>query len=318
MPSEVLGPHGIISVNNPLLQSLSLTTDLRCSREKGACKVDLSSLGQLQSLCWKAPNVYHFKALSDAIKRNSERLKKLELDFVDWPMLLEDLGLVGSDQDDGPQSSCASIVFGLTGQSPQLIFPAIRELSLTQVPLVAEMAGAINFDTLRSLTLRRCPSWDRFLTRVTERVTESGLLIRLKSLEIYECDNVTSGWGYGTIGRFLEAFDGLEELFIAYPGPEDTRGLWDHVTRHQATLTKFVHHQREVNIDDESPHYEKLQDLSDLALLTRDLRQMKEDPSTNPLSMLDLEFLGLCCVPERLVRNSNSGGFSITANQNAN
>ncbi len=304
VPSEVLGPCGIISVNNPLLRSLSLTTDFGCSREKEECKVALSSLGQLQNLCWRAPNADHVKTLFDVLKRNSERLQKLELDFVDWPTLRERLGLLGGNQDDGPQNACASFVFGLTRQPPQLIFQAIRELSLTQVPLVAEMAHVINFGTLRSLTMRRCPSWDRFLAHVTERVTESGLLIQLKTLEIYACDDVTCELGYGTIGDFLDTFDGLEELFISHAGPKKTRRLWNHVIRHQATLTKFVHHQRSRNVDDESPHFTKDHDLSDLGMNSRDWRLMEEDPSQNPLATLDLDFLGLCCVPDRLVKNS--------------
>ena len=319
VPSEVLGPSGIISVNNPLLRSLSLITDFSCSGEKEECKVDLSSLDHLQNLCWRAPSAYHVKTLFDAIERNSERLQKLELDFVDWPTLRQSLGLLGGNRDDGPQSAFASfpVVFGLTRQPPQLIFQAIRELSFTQVPLVAEMAHAINLDTLRSLTMRRCPAWDLFLAHVTERVTESGLPIQLKTLEIYATDDVTCGWGYSTIGNFLDAFDGLEQLFVAHPGPRKPRRFWNHVTRHQATLTKFVHHQRSRDFDDGSPHITKGHDLSNIGMNTRDWRLMEEDPSQNPLATLNLDFLGLCCAPERLVGNGELLGRSVNADHNS-
>lgn len=260
--------------------------------------MDLSSLGQLQSLCWKAPSIGHLETLSDAIKGNSERLQKLELDFVDWQRV-RNLDFPYTEEEDDAQYFCAVDVFGLTTgmQPPQPIFPTIRELSLTQVPVVAEMARAINFDTLTSLTLRRCPGWDKLLASVTEL----GLPIRLRKLEIYDCNNAPGGWGHETLGDFVGAFDGLEELFITEPGPEYTLELWDRVTRHQATLRKFVYHQRMVDLDD-SPDYEKLQDNPYvLALVPGELRRMKEDPSQNPLATLDLDFLGLCCLPERLV-----------------
>jgi hypothetical protein len=234
--------------------------------------------------------------LSLAIERNSERLQNLELDFVNWPILQDDLGYESDDGDAAQKVVCREL-FGLTEQPPLPIFPAIRELSLTQVPLVAAMARAINFDTLRSLTLRTCPDWHKFLTEAMEL----DLPTRLKRLEIQDCDN-GSFLGYDVIYDFLATFQGLEELFVSYMGPEPTLQLWNQVILHHATLKRLVHHQRTVNLDDESPYFEEMKDLPDLAILSEEIREIKGDPSQNPLARLDLDFIGLCCIPERLVR----------------
>jgi hypothetical protein len=295
VPSEVLGPCGIVSLNNPLLRSLSLATDSTCHHDDlGECRIDLSSLGQLQSLSWKGPEAEHLDTLSRAIERNSEQLQKLELDFVSWRRLLNSFGYFESDEEEDERQSFA--LFGLTRQAPRLIFPMIRELALSQVPLVAEMARAINFDTLRSLTLRMCPGSDDFLANVTEL----GISIRLKKLEVCG-DQGSLGLSRENLEDFIGAFDGLEELFVTESGPENTLGLWKQVARHQATLKKFAHHQMTVEVDDQFSRFVRPRDLPDLGLLPQEFRRLKEDPSQSPLATLGLEFLGLCCVPERLV-----------------
>lgn len=43
-------------------------------------------------------------------------------------------------------------------------------------------------------------------------------------------------------------------------------------------------------------------DFWELGLFEEELWGIEEDPSMNPLAELELEFLGLCCSPKRLVR----------------
>ena len=43
-------------------------------------------------------------------------------------------------------------------------------------------------------------------------------------------------------------------------------------------------------------------DFWELGLFEEELCVIEEDSSMNPLAELELEFLGLCCSPERLVR----------------
>ncbi|KAK3896511.1 AAA family ATPase, partial [Staphylotrichum tortipilum] len=191
-------------------------------------------------------------------------------------------------------------LFGLTAQSPQpIIFPAISTLSLTGVPLTAAMAHALGFNTLWSLRIRECPGWREFLTRVAE----AGLPVRLKTFEICDRDgqDPDSGLGHTVIGDFLGAFEGLEELFISHHGPEHVLELWRRVAHHRATLKNFVYHRRAVSVKQgafSSPLYPH--DVPDLGVLSEDVCRMEEDPMKNPLATLDLNFMGLCCVPQRL------------------
>lgn len=301
IPSDILGANGIIPLKQTLLESLSLTTDSTCDQSYDAdCDIELSSFCKLQSLSWRAPNAVNIEALSVVIPKNSAHLQKLELDFVNWPELRDSLALYSDDEDENDitaENYFAAQVLRLNIRSPRILLPAIRVLSLSQVPLVAEMASAINFDTVASLTLRSCPAWDKFLGRVLEL----NLPIKLRALEIQESDDVASGWGEHILASFLDAFEGLEELSISHLGPTDAIELWDHTIHHQTTLKRFVYHQRIINIDDESSNLEEEEDFPYLTILGPSMQRIRENPLQNPLARLDLECIGLACIPGRLV-----------------
>ncbi|KAM5357024.1 hypothetical protein ACJZ2D_016690 [Fusarium nematophilum] len=301
VPPEILGVNGVVPLQQPSLHSLSLITDPTCRNYHDAeCEIDLSSFCKLQNLSWRGPNSDNLDALTVALRSNSTHLRKLELDFVNWPELREYLGYFSDDEDDmdGIRETdyFAYAVLGLNKRSPRPLFPIIRVLFLSQVPLSAAMAHAFNFDTLASLTLRMCPNWDRFVGRVMQLNHP----IKLKKLEIQESDGVTYEWSEAFILDFLDAFEGLEELFVSQAGPASALELWDHVARRHPTLKRFVGHQRTINTDEDSPHFEKPCDVPDLAIFGPQMRRIKEDPSQNPLAKLDLEFIGLACMPERL------------------
>ncbi|RSL48004.1 hypothetical protein CEP51_015698 [Fusarium floridanum] len=302
VPPEILGVNGVVPLRQSSLQSLSLITDPTCRDDHDAeCEIDLSSFCKLQSLSWRGPNSDNLDALTVALRSNSTHLRELELDFVNWPELREYLGYFSDDEDDmdGIKGTdyFAYAVLGLNKRSPRPLFPTIRVLFLSQVPLSAAMAHAFNFDTLTSLTLRMCPNWDQFVGRVMELNHP----IKLKKLEIQESDDVTYECSEDSILDFLDAFEGLEELFVSQAGPAPALRLWDHVARRHSQLKRFVGHQRTINTDENSPNFEKPCDLPDLAIFGRDMRRIEEDPSQNPLAKLDLEFIGLACIPERLV-----------------
>lgn len=118
--------------------------------------------------------------------------------------------------------------------------------------------------------------------------------IKLKRLEIQE-------WSEAFFLDFLNAFEGLEELFVSEAGPTSALELWEHAARRHPTLKKFVGHQRMINTNEDSPHFERPCDVPDLGICGHDMRRIKEDPSQNPLAKLDLEFIGVPCMPKRLV-----------------
>ena len=265
VPSEILGRQGILSLRQCSLKSLSLITDLACDHsEDDECDLDLSSFRQLQSLRWKAPANAHLEALSVAIRSNSVHLKKLELDFGRWEDLWMSLDHDRHDDEDEQRHYFSAKILQLTNHSPRPFFPDIRVLSLSHVPLgAAAMAPAINFSTLVSLTLRKCLCWEEFL----ERVLEQGPTINLTKLEIQDSDSVSTGMGPFVIADLLEAFRGLEELFITDMGVSlDSTVVWSHVAHHRATLRRFVYHQRVVDQDEESPYFEKERDLRGLGI----------------------------------------------------
>ncbi|KAF5537201.1 hypothetical protein FNAPI_11487 [Fusarium napiforme] len=151
------------------------------------------------------------------------------------------------------------------------------------------MAHAFNFETLSSLTLRMCPNCAQFL----KRVTQLNHPIKLKRLEIQE-------WSETFVLDYLNAFEGLEELFVGEAGPTSALELWGHVAHRHPNLKRFVGHQRMINSNEVSPYFERPCDVLDLGISGHSMRRIKEDHSQNPLAKLDLEFIGLPCIPKRL------------------
>jgi len=235
---------------------------------------------------------------------NNAHLRTLELDFVDWQKFQTVLDL-RSDEEDGNDEVTSTAgrffagrIVGLRRRRPRPLLPQLRVLHLTQAPLVAAMAHAINFGTLRSLTLRMYPGWCDFV----KTILELRIPLQLITLEIQETDNVSSTFGDSIIQDLLNGFEGLEELFVSQTGPLDTLDLWSAIVRRHPTLRRFVHHQRRVTNDEEAFEFEVEHDIDDLSLYGCDVRIMREDPSrNNRLARLNLECIGLCCLPERLV-----------------
>ncbi|RSL50922.1 hypothetical protein CEP54_011695 [Fusarium duplospermum] len=312
-PADIFGDRGILPLQQPLLRTLSLITDPTCLEHHAACRdrhIDLSSFRQLRNLTWRGPGPENLDTLGAALRNNSAHLKRLELDFVNRFIAFNydsDATDVSDASDDSDvqdementrvirkKSVFASAVLRLTHYPQRPLFRNICVLSLTQVPLSGYMADAFNFDTLESLTLRMCPWWDLFL----DRVMQLDFPIKLRAFEILEDTDIAFEWSDDIILDFLDAFGGLEELCISQTGPARTLDLWDTLGRRHPTLKRFVHHQRRKDIDDV---FQPPTDLPNLALVGSDMRRIKEDPSRNPLTQLDLEFIGLACKPARLV-----------------
>ncbi|KAJ9139228.1 F-box domain-containing protein [Coniochaeta hoffmannii] len=305
VPSEILGDRGIIPLKQPLLRSLSLTTNALCFGDGDVEPVDLSSFHHLQSLCWRAIHGRDVDALYLVIQLNKSRLRTLELDFVNWQKFLDYQDL-SSDEEDGndegtsmANSFFADHILCLDRRRPRQLLPQLRVLNLTQVALVGAMAHAINFDTLRSLTLRMCPGWTDFV----KTALQLKVSLRLITLEIQDTDAVSISGEY-VIRDLINEFTGLEELFISQTGPVETLDLWKTIARCHPTLRRLVHHQRTINTDWEDPNFEEEVDLDDLAIFGREGRIMKEDPlRNNPLARLDLDCIGLCCRPNRRLKH---------------
>lgn len=179
-------------------------------------------------------------------------------------------------------------------------FPEIKAISLSQIPHGPQMVPAINFDILESLTLRMCPGWANFLERILER----DIRVKLRTLELLIPDDEMLFAEEATVFGLLHAFEGLEAFFIMHPGPVPPLSMWTLLaSQHRPTLKKFVHHQRTINLNDESPGFEEEMDLRDLALLDDEYRIMMQKIGSSPFALLDLEFMGLSYDPDtRLVR----------------
>lgn len=247
--SEILGPDGIIPLQQSQIRSLSLTMSPDYPHTEGeVCEIDLSQLRKIRNLSWTNPDSDHLHTLSIALQASRAHLKKLELDFVDCLGHPFDLESDSDDDEDdnNPDPTEPNCLFGdllgLKKTSLCPLLPDIRVLSLSKVTIIPAMAEAVNFATLHSLTLRKCPGWEGFLKRVVESMPS----IHLKRFEIQQLDRLklaTQVQATKSFINFLSAFEGLQELFVGEVGPISTLDLWSGASHYHATLMRFVHHQ---------------------------------------------------------------------------
>ncbi|CAG9986245.1 unnamed protein product [Clonostachys byssicola] len=311
IPAEILGQNGILPQKHPKLQSLSVSSDFLCNR---GGKISVSAFRSLQRLRWRAPNRSQVDALSEAIENNASHLKELEIDFARWLTLKDTIsypygGLGGGISRKvfgvGPQGLYTEVtqLAGIPSPPQGIIFKEIRSLSLTEVPLTADLARAINFETLQSLKLRTCPDWFDFLNALVEDKVK----INLKAFELTDdlgeyqkTNDQYYAASVASMAAFLASFKGLEQLHLAAFGSQDSAAAWKGYARdHGEILKSFVAHDRFANWDRQSYGTGQVRDSN--YILSRDqVKLFKEDPSQNPLSLFNLNFFGVCCRTEDL------------------
>ena len=280
------------------LRSLSLTLDPWCRSRKPDYEVDLAPFSQLCSLRLRLSDSLRAAELDGVIRANAAHLQVLELH------LRESAQLFYYDNPPMPNLYSSESIITLAATAPRPFLPALRTLDLVYVGLTDSMADAVDWSVLRSLTLRRCFGWEYFVKRLEERL--GGVPLRLSRLEIHK--DWHTDWDElrrQVLQRFLLCLDGgLRELHLSLYKKADTLALWRAVAGRHRGLRRLVYHQRTMRIRQANDHYDGGRDRETLGVEGREMRGLKERPAENPLGHLDLAFLGLSCVPQRLVRGA--------------
>jgi hypothetical protein len=295
IPSQLLD---YLSRKQKSIDSLAFVTDGACANNSGGlCAIDLSAFLRLRKLSWKGlRSESNMETLKATLGRVSQQLLELELDFINKEELQSALLLDDYQLDNFFTHRILELSFGSTTQ----LFPTVTVLSLSNIPFgsdAQDMAHVFDWGLLRSLTLRFCDGWEDFLLRGIKLSCPS----KLRSLELQSTLNEEID-AEGSIAEFLGSFQGLEQVAISHGSPSFTRDIWDALVHHKSTLRTFVHHQRGLHDDSDSEDFEEVDtDSADLSLSERDVIEWSKDGAVHPLSGLDLEFLGLCCVPDVLM-----------------
>ncbi|KAM5346293.1 hypothetical protein ACJ41O_009298 [Fusarium nematophilum] len=152
---------------------------------------------------------------------NAHHLQELELDLVNWK---RHQNYEGDDPDEKKGAGYFGYLWKrhLDPGTPTPHLAALTPLSLSHVLVAPALVDGINFDRLRSLTLRSCPGWSSFI----KRAAKLGSALRLKTLEIE---------GHGAsyippelvaVRALLDAFLGLESINLSVEGSAKVLPLW--------------------------------------------------------------------------------------------
>jgi hypothetical protein len=182
--------------------------------------------------------------LSNCLRSHGQMMKHLRLAFApDWNDIRK------SDESDDDRENFLQLA------SPGLSLPCLESLLLSDFSFKSalnELAECFNFSGLSKLKLWNCPGSTELLKNLVESMTN----IRLTSLEFVQDSDEYSIWEENaTLGRFLQAFSDLQDLFILLNLSE-----WDIVTdtavSHVSTFRRVVLHYKGVDADDELVYFE--------------------------------------------------------------
>jgi hypothetical protein len=249
--------------------------------------------GSLQLPClrhfsWTGnPGWIYLEALGKLLLWHATQLETLELDFIGW-----------FNNEDLQPSHWNNFVkcLGLKIGNKKVVFPSLRIALLSAVPFrvaTAEIAQALNFSHLRTLRLRNCQGTKELL----ELLANSPEIIRLTSFELTKPGAGLDGWGMTPLAKFLMSFQGLKDLYVLCDGRGNalTEDYWRSILHHQSTLQRFVHHQREVEVD--SQHNVSLIYLRELSEWHTSVQQV--------VLGTHLDCIGFCCWSADMVQLSN-------------
>lgn len=192
---------------------------------------------------------------------NADHMESLKLNIVDWdrdsyPLFPWDIiteGIAGRDDDVEEwmveptvvANFLAWKVLRLQPNTARVVFPALTSVSLSNISFngaAAELACAFNGSMLRNLKLQNCRDCAKFLLALID----SDKIIRLKLFHLSIDDRDPKE---APVNKFLEAFEGLEELGLLIKPGMATPKYWNSVIHHKSTLKRFVYHERCFNYD---------------------------------------------------------------------
>jgi len=259
IPNEILGSAGNYWIENQKrIQSISLLTDGGCCPTSAYVEyLDFKSVTSIQSLSWKGLSKGdHFDCLASFIKNRAgaRRLRSLALDLVEWTRAEsgwyahQRATLGGSPP--RPDNFFATSILGIQPDQDSVLFQSLETLLLTGVafsPFENELGHSFNMMNLSTLQLRNCPASLELL----ETLLEQGITLKLKSFELaidWDCLHHYQDFDEArteVIFRFLDSFQGLEDLFLLLTQPLEWYLIVNSIGNHRSTLKRLVVHERD-------------------------------------------------------------------------
>ncbi|KAF5004525.1 hypothetical protein FDECE_8980 [Fusarium decemcellulare] len=252
-------------------------------------KVDLKSLTLVSAYLRRvaAPHLWTSIVVYSPDEENPDEidftefphLEDLELDLIEFSFYSDYYARMAEDGVDDDDDLMLGFLTGHILELPDSLFLNLSRLSLSQVEVGPGMVNLFNFDVLRSLTLRKCPGWARFI----DSIHEAELLLRLKTLEVqdYDSDNGATRTLY--LLCLLEISIGLEELYVNIDEWPGALLFLEEISKDQPTLKRFA-------------QYPTVKDDPKLGK-SELLATMERRDLPNPLGSLSLEAYSLTCNP---------------------
>ncbi|KAH7176429.1 hypothetical protein EDB81DRAFT_772616 [Dactylonectria macrodidyma] len=295
IPREFLGKEGWLGRSQSWIKSLAVSASSACdfslSNPGDGFIVSLAPFRNLTSLSWIG---LVERAVADqveiALEQNAPHLECLELDFL----------RLNPQYFDSRATRFTASSFLTT--SPTVYwgarFPRLRKLSLSNVELgePKDLIQLFNWNILTHLCLRRCSGAREFLWELTD----SYFTLRLKTFEIVVDPREANSQELDTINFFLGSFSGLKNLYMHVEAQMMARGdsIWKVAAdAHRSTLRRFTY---QAVCWEDRVIYEHASSVFDMGI--GDTETLESLARHNPLSLLDLECIGLAARPATLRR----------------
>ena len=256
MPDDALGHNSDLIQNQRKIEHISLVTDGRCPAHLPMPVVRLGEFKAIRSLSWKGlSRTDDFESFRDCIKTNANGIENLVLDLLEWARA-EDAYYDGlkrrgqTDFDFTVNFFARNVLSAFPGEA-RVILPRLSYLSLSDVSFQAateEMQYALNITRLTTLKLRNCP----YSLALLDTIVHGAQTIRLRSFELVidmlvDLQGAREDKRDVSISKFLDSFQGLEDVYLMITNPIDWGLVSQSISRHVSTLDRLVTHGRHIN-----------------------------------------------------------------------
>lgn len=224
--------------------------------------VALGKFEAIRSLSWKGLGKKDdLDSVRDCITINAQGIEILVLDLLHWgkaKMAYYD-SLDRREQGGHVLHNIfvgnffAENVLGIFSGESRVILPHLSSLSLSEVSFeaaVEEMQHVLNITQLRSLKLRNC----RYSLALLDTIVRGPQTVRLRSFELVI--DVEACFFQGvriqqhdvSISRFLNSFQGLEDLYLRTTYSIDWAFIAQSILNHLSTLNRLITQGRPVDL----------------------------------------------------------------------
>ncbi|KAL9045961.1 MAG: hypothetical protein Q9214_001091 [Letrouitia sp. 1 TL-2023] len=255
-PSAILGEKGYLVMHQHCIRKLSLTTEGNCMSRGPPLKDFIN----LQELSWKGLlSEDNCASLRTFLELRHERLTSLEVDFINWAEVKDNISDFPDDDDDRDDSTpLIDLILPEREDNYEDFLPNLQTFSLSAASFKGSwdlLINAFNLCGVKELRLLNCERAVELLDYIARRNVQLHATKAELVLGQAEMDNTIYD-----IVEFLAPFDSLKDLYLLFQSEYTDECYFEMILHYRDTLRRLVYHRRHYCLTETAPYWEEFCD----------------------------------------------------------